>query len=221
MKLEQRTITTIVADEGKLLKRKSDGWIAGERCTLGYNYYESGVGLSTPKLETPEDYEEIDKPEDYEQKSIIDNARRLANMCKIIDETTNEINTYGLPNNDALVVKNLYPEWSDKSISVKKGERYQYNDKLYEVVQDHVTQENWSPENQSSLWIEVVEGHEGTLEDPIPYNEELNPQWQGMILEKDKYYTQSGIIYKCVRDTEIKVTHNLIDLISSGFVEKI
>lgn len=43
MKLEQRTVTTIVADEGKLLRRKSDGWVAGEQLTLGYNYYESGV----------------------------------------------------------------------------------------------------------------------------------------------------------------------------------
>lgn len=77
MKTEQRTVTTIIADEGKLLRRKSDGWIAGEQVTLGYNYYESGIGLSSPKLETPEDYEEIDQPEDYEQPPIIDQGRRI------------------------------------------------------------------------------------------------------------------------------------------------
>lgn len=65
MKTEQITYTTLIADENKLLKRKSDGWIAGEKLTLGYNYYESGVGLPAAKLETPEDYEEIDKPEDW------------------------------------------------------------------------------------------------------------------------------------------------------------
>ncbi len=62
-----------------------------------------------------------------------------------------------------------------RRVQVKQGEKYKYNGKLYEVVQDHTTQSNWSPGNQSSLWVEVVEDHEGTLEDPIPYNEELNP----------------------------------------------
>lgn len=90
-----------------------------------------------------------------------------------------------------------------------------------EEVQDHTTQSNWSPGNQSSLWVEVVEDHEGTLEDPIPYNEELNPMWQGMILEEGKYYTQSGVVYKCIRNTGNKVTHNLADLVSGGFVQKV
>lgn len=77
MKLEQKTITTIHADEGKILVRKIDGHIAGESITLGYNYYEAGVALSNPRLETPEDYEEIDIPEDYEQMPIINHVRRL------------------------------------------------------------------------------------------------------------------------------------------------
>lgn len=77
MILEQKTITTIHAEEGKLLVRKSDGHIAGESATLGYNYYEAGVTLSNPRLEIPEDYEEIDIPEDYGQTPIINHVRRL------------------------------------------------------------------------------------------------------------------------------------------------
>lgn len=219
MKLEQRIITTIVADEGKLLKRKSDGWIAGERCTLRYNYYESGIGLSSPKLETPEDYEEIDKPEDYEQKPIIDNARRLANMCRLIHETTSEINTFNLTNKEALAVKELYPEWKKDLGEVKQGDKYRLNDKLYKVAQDHTTQESWSPENQSSLWEEVTE-HEGTLKDPIPFNEDFNPLWQGMTLYNGKYYTQGSVVYKCIRDSGIKLTQNLADL-AGNYVEKV
>ena len=220
MKTEQRTVTTIIADEGKLLRRKSDGWVAGEQVTLGYNYYESGVGLAAPKLETPEDYEEFDKPEDYEDPVIIDQSRRIVNMHKIVDETKEQINTFGLSNNDALKVKDFYPLWSADSLQVKKGEKYQHVNKLYEADQDHVTQENWSPDKMSSLWHEVTD-HAGTLEDPIPYNEELNPMWQGMILEEGKYYTQSGVVYKCIRNTGNKVTQNLADLVSGGFVQKV
>ena len=71
MKIEQKTITTLAADEGMLLCRKSNGWVAGKQITLGYNYYEAGVGLSQPKMETPDDYEEIPIPEDFDVKPVI------------------------------------------------------------------------------------------------------------------------------------------------------
>lgn len=80
---------------------------------------------------------------------------------------------------------------------------------------------NYDGTNYSSTQTlyEVVEGHDGTLEDPIPYNEELDPFWQGMILEEGKYYTQSSVVYKCIRGTGNKVVQNLADLVSGGFVQ--
>ena len=119
--------------------------------------------------------------EDYVQPN--EDYAKVRAMQILTAETKANINTMKMSNTEALSVKEFYPEWSADSVQVKQGEKYQYNEKLYEVVQDHITQSNWSPENQSSLWVEVVEDHEGTLEDPIPYNEELNPMWQGMILE--------------------------------------
>ena len=83
MKLEQKAITTIHADEGKQLVRKSDGHIAGESVTLGYNYYEAGIPLSEPHLETPDDYEEQDKPTILDEKVVseepikVDHLKRL------------------------------------------------------------------------------------------------------------------------------------------------
>ncbi|MEL5896446.1 hypothetical protein AAE250_23540 [Bacteroides sp. GD17] len=62
--METKTITTTVlkAAEGKVLRRKSDGWIAGEEIYLGYAYYLGGIKLVEPILELPEHYEEIDAP---------------------------------------------------------------------------------------------------------------------------------------------------------------
>lgn len=157
--------------------------------------------------------------EDYVQPN--EDYAKVKAMQILTAETKANINTMKMSNTEALSVKEFYPEWSADSVQVKQGEKYEYNGKLYEVVQDHTTQSNWSPGNQSSLWVEVVEDHEGTLEDPIPYNEELNPMWQGMILEEGKYYTQSGVVYKCIRNTGNKVTHNLADLVSGGFVQKV
>jgi hypothetical protein len=123
------------------------------------------------------------------------------------------INSYSLTDNESIMVESMYPEWSPNSVQVKKGEKYRYNDKLYKVVQDHTTQESWSPANLSSLWEEIVESHEGTLMDPIPWNIENDPLWQGMILEIGKVYTQGGILYECTRDSGIKLTHNLAALV--------
>lgn len=156
--------------------------------------------------------------EDYIQPN--EDYGKIRAMQILTARTTKEINTMNLSNTEALSVKEFYPVWSADSVSVEKGEKYQFNGHLYEVVQSHTTQSNWSPENQSSLWVEVVEGHAGTLEDPIPYNEELNPLWQGMILEEGKYYTQSGTVYKCTRDSGIKLTQNLADLVGH-YVEQI
>ena len=50
---------TIYAEEGWMLRRKSDNFIVGEEATLGYTYYIGGVKLDEPHLEIPEDYEEV------------------------------------------------------------------------------------------------------------------------------------------------------------------
>lgn len=52
---------TIVASEGKVFRRKSDGMIFDKEITLGYTYYIGGKLLDTPHLEVPEDFEEIDE----------------------------------------------------------------------------------------------------------------------------------------------------------------
>lgn len=59
----------IKASEGKLLRRKSDGYIAGSEIYLGYTYYLDGRKLGEPLLELPEHYEEVDIPADFSVES--------------------------------------------------------------------------------------------------------------------------------------------------------
>lgn len=50
----------------------------------------------------------------------------------------------------------LYPKWIDRmGKTVNTGERYQYNDKLWKVLQAHTVQENWRPADSPSLYVEV------------------------------------------------------------------
>lgn len=136
-------------------------------------------------------------------------------MTMMFEESiTSKINTYELTDKEALSVKELYPKWKE-GIEVKVGEKYGLNGKLYQVVQAHTTQANWAPDKQSSLWIEVSY-HAGTKADPIPYNEDHNPQFQGMLLELGKFYIQDEVVYECIRDSQgVKIVHDLSALVDN------
>lgn len=218
MKIEQKTITTIKADEGKFLVRKTDGWVAGEQVTLGYNYYEAGVALSNPRLEKPDDYEEIDKPEDYEAKPIINHVQRLKRAKELMAQNTKEMNTLELSAVEALEVVDWFPTWGvDEGFregdTITKNTKFQHEGKLYACLQDHVIMPHYYPSvNTASLYVEVTpeyndQGEElGTLENPIPYE-------GNMVLENGKYYSQDGVTYLCNRDTVNPVYHALKDLV--------
>ena len=51
----------IKAQDGKVFRRISDGFIFGNEIRLGYTYYLGGKKLQEPLLELPEHFEEIDR----------------------------------------------------------------------------------------------------------------------------------------------------------------
>ena len=58
---------------------------------------------------------------------------------------------------EAYAMRYLYSEWSGKSVDYKKDNRLMYNDKFYKVLQDHTSQEDWTPDTASSLYVEISE----------------------------------------------------------------
>lgn len=218
MKIEQKTITTIVADEGKLLVRKSDGWLAGEQLTLGYNYYEAGVALSNPNLELPDDYMEIDKPEDYEQQPIINHVQRLKRTKELMERNVKEMNELNLSAVDALEVVEWFPEFLvdegfKEGDTLTKGTKFKYEGKLWAVRQGHTILAHYFPsKDTASLYEEVTkdyneQGEEmGTLENPIEYS-------GNMALVNGKHYSQDEVVYLCTRDSGNPVYHALKDLV--------
>lgn len=108
---------------------------------------------------------------------------------------------------DKMALENiyLYPKW-EEGRSVQVGERYRYKETLYKCIQAHTTQADWTPDVTSSLWVVVSVEHEGTKEDPIPFTTPME-------IFNGKYYTQDGVLYLCIRNSEIALTHNLKDLV--------
>ena len=169
-----------------------------------------------PKYEsTDPDFMELLASEEWALPEGVEINRefsRLLALDELDKEATEEINTYDLSPSEALQVKERHPKWKI-GIDVVKGHRYQYGEDLWEVLQDHKTQENWKPSLETaSLWKRVDEEHAGTKDDPIPYAPPME-------IFKDKYYTQSKVLYKCIRDSGQPLSHNLSDLVGN-YVEK-
>ena len=116
-----------------------------------------------------------------------------------------------LTDSEALEVRVLHPEWASDT-DYTAGYKVQRGGRLWRCLQAHTSQTGWEPENAPALWTEICETHGGTLDDPIPYN-------GNMALEAGKYYSQSGAVYLCTRDTVNPVYSDLADLVGL-YVEK-
>ena len=122
-----------------------------------------------------------------------------------------QINGLTVDDNTALRMREFYPEWA-AGVDYTAGYKVQRGGKLWRCVQAHASQTGWEPENAPALWTEICEAHAGTLTDPIPYS-------GNMALESGKYYSQSGAVYLCTRDTVNPVYIALADLVGL-YVEK-
>lgn len=106
---------------------------------------------------------------------------------------------------DAIQAPELYDEWKP-GVEYTVDYKIRRNGKVWKVLQAHTSQEGWEPENAASLFAVIDEVHAGTLEDPIPYD-------GNMELFSGKYYSQDDVIYLCIRDSGTPLHHALIDLV--------
>lgn len=155
---------------------------------------------------TQEEAERIRKAKDAAKGSILYPEEKVNQMIGLF---ATSINKMELTDEQSLQFKDLYPEW-DTFINQKLeiGFKVLYEDKLYKVKQTiEKVLENQPPSvDTAALYEEINEANAGTLEDPIPYN-------NNMELFAGKYYSQNGVIYKCTRNTEQAVYHDLSALV--------
>ena len=127
-----------------------------------------------------------------------------------------QINSLTVDDNTALRMAEFYPEWKDLIGTTvdKAGFKFTHNGQLYKTIpEQHSFQADWVPgEGTESLYTRIDESHAGTEDDPIPYS-------GNMALESGKYYSQSGAVYLCTRDTVNPVYNALADLVGL-YVEK-
>lgn len=90
---------------------------------------------------------------------VIERARALRHQI--------EDNAAGMSDYMALQYVELFAGWSGDGIAYKAGDRIRYNDTLYKVLQDHISQGDWLPDSTSSLYAKVL------IPDPT-----VVPEWE-------------------------------------------
>lgn len=119
-----------------------------------------------------------------------------------------------LEDNVALTAVELFPKWKDlvkAAKKVTKGFRFQHDNKLYRTEQpEYVFVEHYVPGSvgTESLFSKVDETHTGTIDDPIPY--ETN-----MEICNGLYYKQNDVVYLCIRDSGQPLQHDLAVLVGN------
>ena len=117
-----------------------------------------------------------------------------------------------LRDSDALSAMELFPKWTqlvDNAAKVEKGFRFQHENKLYRTEQpSYIFVEHYVPGaiGTESLFSKVDESHTGTIDDPIPYE-------KNMEIYKGSYYTQYDVVYLCIRDSGQPLYHDLSALV--------
>lgn len=114
----------------------------------------------------------------------------------------------------ALTAVELFPQWDalvEEGKTVLIGFRFQYGNTLYRTEQPEYTfVAHYVPGSvgTESLFSKVDETHAGTIDDPIPY--EAN-----MEIYEGKYYSQYDVLYLCIRDSGQPLYHDLSVLVGS------
>lgn len=140
---------------------------------------------------------------------VVDNSSEISKQLQdaLLDQYNERTD---ITDEDALKRPLLVYEW-DTYIgkSLKTGQIVSYESKLYRVRQDISTViEGYAPQLSTASLYEVIEvASAGTIDDPIPYTPPME-------IFNGKYYTQNGVKYKCIRDSQTALSHNLADLVA-------
>jgi hypothetical protein len=137
----------------------------------------------------------------------VESIKRVDSIIKNVKTRINEV---PMTIEQSLELVGYFPKWEEgKEMPI--GYKVSYEGSLFEVLQAHTSQTDWTPREAKSLFKIVQVESEGTEYDVI--------QWeQGMVLEDGKFYIDNGVKYKCIRDSGNPLYYSL-DVLVGNYVE--
>lgn len=156
-----------------------------------------GATLTPPKQTLDEKNQEQANIAKSELHNIAINAMMatLAGSDITVQKTEYQSNIATLSDDVALLIPEVYPAWSGNGVEYKKDMRVTYNSVLYKVLQDHTSQETWTPTDAPSLFAKVL-----TSTETIPDWEQPTAENAYMTGDKVRY---NGKIYESLIDNNV------------------
>ena len=128
--------------------------------------------------------------------------KRVGNLVEGITSRINEVN---MSVQESLELAAYFPKWEQGKL-MPVGYKVSYEGSLYEVIQGHTSQADWTPNVTPSLFKVVQVEATGSFDDPIAWE-------QGMELFNGLYYTDNGVKYICNRDSGMGMVYDLANLV--------
>lgn len=149
----------------------------------------------------PPTQEELNEAEADKTKAFLQNLAVSAMMMSLAGSpTTSQTEEYktvikGVSDDVALFIPEVYPVWSGNGVKYKKDMRVTYNSILYKVLQNHTSQEGWTPTSAPSLFAKVLTSEGEILDWEQP--DSTNPYMKG---DKVRY---NGKVYESLIDNNV------------------
>lgn len=116
---------------------------------------------------------------------------RVRALRRVIEE-----NAETMTDEAAVESPELFQRW-ESGKAYTAGIRVFYGSKLYKVLQDHTSQDNWTPDAAPSLFAEVLPGQDGTEIDVWQQPDSTNTYMKG---DRVYYPDKNGKIYESLYD---------------------
>lgn len=145
--------------------------------------------------------DELDEQEAVVAKNELQTLAVNAMMMSLAgDDLVETKNTYqtklrSISDGAALKMPEVFPHWSGNSKEYVKGDKVLYDGVLYKVLQNHTSQEGWTPTSAPSLFAKVLTSEGEILDWEQP--DSTNPYMKG---DKVKF---NGKIYESVIDNNV------------------
>ena len=131
----------------------------------------------------------------------------IKRLDAIIGKVANRINDVPMTIEENLELAAYFPKWeADKAMPL--GYKVSYEGGLFEVIQPHTSQGDWTPKVATSLFKRIQVEAAGSINDPIAWE-------PGMVLEEGLYYMDGEVKYKALRDSGIALHYSLSDLVGT------
>lgn len=182
------------------------GWMEDD---LEQNEYGEWRMIQIYHPYTPEELKQ--KEMEKEQAALEESRRQFTPDEAVAFFMRSQVNTVDIPDQDSLRMMNYYPTFEESiGQKVKMGFKFTYKDKMYKTIQPDLTIQAHYPPGQGteSLYSRIDVEHTGAIYDPIPYE-------GNMELFEGKYYTQSDVLYLCIRSSGQALIHDLKDLVGN------